>query len=136
MDTIHQLKVSLRGVQPVVWRRVHVASTANLWELHCIIQAAMGWENIHLHVFVKDWIEYGDNAKSGYDVTLARLLPKAGARLAYRYDFGDRWDHDIEVEKIHRPAKNVAYPRCSAGGRACPPEDSGGRALSGSAACP
>ncbi|MBG0825930.1 hypothetical protein HS048_35235 [Planomonospora sp. ID91781] len=90
------------------------------------IQAAMGWENIHLHVFVKDWIAYGEGGRSESDVTLERLLPVAGARLAYRYDLGDHWDHDIEMEKIHRPAKGVAYPRCSAGGRACPPEDSGG----------
>ncbi|GAA3507659.1 hypothetical protein FHR32_004325 [Streptosporangium album] len=123
---IHQLKVILRDVRPVVWRRIHVPSTANLWELHNIIQVAMGWDNEHLHVFAKDWEEYGDNAKSEYDVTLARLLPDAGGWLAYRYDLGDCWDHDIQVEKIHRAASNTAYPRCTAGGRACPPEDSGG----------
>ncbi|MEU7457533.1 IS1096 element passenger TnpR family protein [Streptosporangium roseum] len=126
MGSIHQLKVTLREIQPVVWRRIHVPSTANLWELHNIIQVAMGWDNEHLHVFAKDWEEYGDNAKSEYDVTLARLLPDAGQWLAYRYDLGDCWDHSIYVEKIHRAAKNTAYPRCTAGGRACPPEDSGG----------
>jgi hypothetical protein len=30
------------------------------------------------------------------------------------------------VEKVHRPAAKAVDPRCSAGGRACPPEDSGG----------
>ncbi|MBB4940017.1 hypothetical protein FHR32_004322 [Streptosporangium album] len=88
---IHQLKVILRDVRPVAWRRIHVPSTANLWELHNIIQVAMGWDNEHLHVFAKDWEEYGDNAKSEYDVTLARLLPDAGGWLAYRYDLGDCW---------------------------------------------
>ncbi|MFJ2031827.1 plasmid pRiA4b ORF-3 family protein [Streptosporangium sp. NPDC087985] len=77
---IHQLKVTLRDVRPVVWRRIHLPSAANLWELHNIIQVAMGWDNEHLHVFAKDWDEYGDNAKSEYDVTLAGLLPTVGGR--------------------------------------------------------
>jgi hypothetical protein len=124
--TVHQLKVALRDVQPTVWRRIQVPSAARLWDLHNVIQIAMGWQNYHLHVFAKDWIEYGDNHSSEYDVTLAGLLPEPGERLAYRYDFGDCWDHDLVVEKIHRAAPKALYPRCSAGGRACPPEDSGG----------
>ncbi|MER6946789.1 hypothetical protein ABT294_22420 [Nonomuraea sp. NPDC000554] len=36
------------------------------------------------------------------------------------------WDHDLIVEKVHQATPNARYPRCSAGGRACPPEDSGG----------
>ncbi|MEU4234343.1 type II toxin-antitoxin system Phd/YefM family antitoxin [Nonomuraea sp. NPDC026600] len=125
-STVHQLKVALREVRPLVWRRIQVPSAASLFDLHNVIQAAMGWQNYHLHLFAKDWVEYGDNATSEYDVTLARLLPEAGEHLAYRYDFGDMWDHDLVVEKIHQPAPKAIYPRCSAGGRACPPEDSGG----------
>ncbi|MEV6867463.1 plasmid pRiA4b ORF-3 family protein [Streptosporangium subroseum] len=126
VGTIHQLKVTLRDAHPLVWRRIHVPSTANLLDLHNVIQFAMGWDNEHLHMFAKEWMEYGDNASSEYDVTLAALLPTIGGRLAYRYDFGDCWDHDIEVEKIHQGAPKTTYPRCTAGGRACPPEDTGG----------
>jgi hypothetical protein len=39
--------------------------------------------------------------------------------VAYRYDFGDCWDHDLLVEKIHQQSPRGIYPRCSAGGRAC-----------------
>ncbi|GAA2406461.1 hypothetical protein GCM10010404_75730 [Nonomuraea africana] len=126
VGTVHQLKVTLRGVHPPVWRRVHVPSTATLDQLHEVIQVALGWEQHHLHLFGKGDLEYGDNARDETSVTLAGLIPRAGDWLGYRYDFGDMWDHDIEVEKIHRAAKNTAYPRCSGGGRACPPEDSGG----------
>ncbi|TDD06572.1 plasmid pRiA4b ORF-3 family protein [Nonomuraea diastatica] len=120
--TVHQLKVALRDVQPPVWRRIQVPSAARLWDLHNVIQIAMGWQNFHLHMFAKDWVEYGDHHSSEYDVTLASLLPDPGEWLAYRYDSGDCWDHDLVVEKIHRPAPKALYPRCSAGGRACPPE--------------
>ncbi|MCW2879084.1 MAG: DNA-invertase from lambdoid prophage e14 [Sphaerisporangium sp.] len=91
-----------------------------------MIQIALGWQNYHLHLFAKNWEEYGHNAKEETVATLAGLLPRQGGRMAYRYDFGDCWDHDIEVEKVHQAAKNTIYPRCPAGGRACPPEDSGG----------
>ncbi|MBE1559804.1 plasmid pRiA4b ORF-3 family protein [Nonomuraea africana] len=125
-STVHQIKVTLREVHPPVWRRVHVPSTATLDQLHEVIQVAMGWEQQHLHLFGKGDAEYGDNARDETKVTLAALIPRAGDWLGYRYDFGDCWDHDVEVEKVHRAARNTTYPRCSGGGRACPPEDSGG----------
>ncbi|WP_433237681.1 IS1096 element passenger TnpR family protein [Streptosporangium sp. CA-135522] len=74
-------------------------STTSLWELHQMIQVAMRWDNEHLHVFVKGWEEYGGNAKSEYDVTLASLLPKAGGWLAYRYDFGDV-RHEALIDRV------------------------------------
>ncbi|MET9339040.1 plasmid pRiA4b ORF-3 family protein [Nonomuraea sp. NPDC003804] len=50
VGTVHQLKVTLRGVRPPVWRRVHVPSTATLDQLHEVIQVAFGWEQHHLHL--------------------------------------------------------------------------------------
>jgi hypothetical protein len=44
----------------------------------------------------------------------------------YEYDFGDSWDHAVLLEKILPTEASVTYPRCIAGKRACPPEDSGG----------
>lgn len=47
--------------------------------------------------------------------------------MIYTYDFGDDWHHVIDVEKVlTRPRPSATYPRCSAGRRACPPEDTGG----------
>ena len=44
----------------------------------------------------------------------------------YIYDFGDNWEHKVVLEKILPREKNVNYPRCIGGKRACPPEDCGG----------
>ena len=49
---LYQLKVSLTGTTPLIWRRVLVPGKATLHDLHQIIQTAMGWENCHLHDFV------------------------------------------------------------------------------------
>ena len=44
----------------------------------------------------------------------------------YTYDFGDDWVHKIKFEKILTREKNIDYPICIKGKRACPPEDCGG----------
>jgi len=46
--------------------------------------------------------------------------------FTYTYDFGDGWDHQIAVEKVAAPEAGTRYPTCTAGRRACPPEDVGG----------
>ncbi|MBK5250250.1 MAG: plasmid pRiA4b ORF-3 family protein [Actinomycetales bacterium] len=133
-ESIHQLKVSLRNVRPPVWRRLQVASDTSLGDLHVILQAAMGWEDYHLHLFSIGGETYADDRVEGgwdgppHDEDLARMdqVTPVGARLRYEYDFGDRWEHDIVVEKVLPPEPTVTYPRCLAGRRACPPEDCGG----------
>lgn len=125
--TVHQLKVTLLEITPPVWRRVHVPSATSLYGLHAVLQVAMGWEDAHLWELAARWERYG--GQEGHDphaVTVGQVLPEVGAGAGYTYDFGDFWQHVVEVEKIHRPAPRTAYPRCSVGRRACPPEDCGG----------
>jgi hypothetical protein len=47
-------------------------------------------------------------------------------KLQYMYDFGDGWEHEILVEKVLDPDPSAAYPRCTGGKRAAPPDDCGG----------
>ena len=130
---IYQLKIQLRAVRPPVWRRVLVPGEVTLAELHEIIQTAMGWTNSHLHEFDIDGVGYGvPDPEWGLPETLdessARLFRVAqqGSRFRYVYDFGDDWQHDVTVEKVHAPEQGTRYPCCVAGRRACPPEDVGG----------
>lgn len=129
-SSIHTIKLSLRYMKPPIWRRLQVPSTTSLAELHDIIQAAMGWYDCHLHQFEVNGVHYADTEHMLEDTTdeARRTLAamQAGDRLAYWYDFGDDWWHDIVVESVDRADPALTYPRCVTGRRAAPPEDSGG----------
>jgi hypothetical protein len=132
---IYQLKVTLRYVKPPIWRRILVPGDVDLGLLHEILQMAMGWVGGHLHAFSAAGIGYSipdeDDIFGGRDldertVTLSAVAPAEKSRLTYEYDFGDGWKHDIAVEKILPREEGKRYPVCTAGKRACPPEDCGG----------
>jgi hypothetical protein len=128
---IFQLKVGLRGARPPIWRRLEVPADVTLARLHELIQAAFAWDDSHLHVFETRYGNFGrPDSELGHRaasrVTLEQVVPAVGDKLCYTYDFGDNWTHDIAVEKILNRDPSVAYPRCTGGRRAAPPEDCGG----------
>jgi len=132
---IYQLKITLRGAKPPIWRRVQVPSNITLGKLHHVIQAAMGWCNGHLHEFdINDRIygqpmpDFGDlGLRSEVNVKLNKVItPTEKAKFHYVYDMGDGWEHEILLEKVLPPDPKVTYPLCIKGKRACPPEDCGG----------
>src|ERR1700720_2450685 len=55
---IYQLRVVLRGVSPLIWRRLLVVSETSLGELHEILQSAFGWSGEHLHRFLIHGVAY------------------------------------------------------------------------------
>ena len=130
---IHQLKITLKHIQPPIWRRVLAPGDASLEHLHLVIQAVMPWLNYHLHHFQMgetfygiphsdDFLEYVDSS----DSELCTVLASEGDKLVYEYDFGDNWEHEVLLERILEPDPDILYPTCIAGERACPPEDCGG----------
>lgn len=144
--SIYQLKITLIGTRPPVWRRILVPSDLRLSELHPIIQSGMGWTNAHLHYFKVGHETYEPRSEFGPDdldlglddldeesesldsatIRLFQALEAPGSHMAYLYDFGDAWHHKILLEKILPVDPDVRYPICVKGVRACPPEDSGG----------
>jgi hypothetical protein len=130
---IYQIKITLQGVHPPIWRRIQVRGDTTLDKLHDIIQVVMGWTNSHLHQFIVGEAyfglqdpEYEDRpANDETKFTLSRITKNKGSAFIYEYDFGDSWRHELLVERIV-PPKETQYPVCLAGKLACPPEDVGG----------
>lgn len=132
-SAVFQIKVTLRGSKPPIWRRVQIASDTSLQSFHHVLQRVMGWYDCHLHLFLKGRIQYGPpdpefglERQSERRTMLHDVLRRSKDRLLYEYDFGDGWQHDIVLERVLEPDPAVRYPVCIAGKRACPPEDCGG----------
>jgi len=51
-EAVYQLKVTLDGIRPSIWRRIQVRGDITLFKLHKILQVVMGWDDYHLHKFV------------------------------------------------------------------------------------
>lgn len=134
---VHQLKITLLGIRPPIWRRVTVQAEMPLSELHGVIQIAMGWCDGHLHlfrfadrfaeeVFSLPEFELEEEVRDERRYTVDQVLSVQGQRMIYEYDFGDGWEHEILLEKVLPRDPDAAYPICIKGKRACPPEDCGG----------
>ncbi len=134
---IYQIKVTLLGTDPPIWRRLRVPANLTLETLHDVVQLAMGWEDCHMHDFrigqqrfgTPDPMERefgGPRTASERTARLFQVLGRAGIKAVYTYDFGDSWEHKIVVEKRLAPEPGHGYPVCLAGERHGPPEDCGG----------
>ncbi len=128
---IVRLKITLKGSKPPIWRRLLIPAAMRLDQLHCILQVAMGWEGGHLHAFDIGGRSFGDPHEADDVSNEARMTPggvwRSGVRrFTYTYDFGDDWEHAIDIEGVEKPATGQQYPACTSGKRNCPPEDCGG----------
>jgi hypothetical protein len=131
--TAVQLRISLMDVTPTIWRRVLVPGEVMLPKLHVMIQAAMGWEDYHLHAFEIDGERYGvsDPEEDDEDVideatVVLSDVVSGRTRFFYEYDFGDFWRHEVVVESVEPVPMILKFAVCVDGQRACPPEDCGG----------
>lgn len=130
--TAVQLRLSLMEYTPTIWRRLLVPGEIKLSKLHSIFQAAMGWEDYHLHVFEIGECRYGvphqeyDNDDIDEESVVLADLVAGRMRFVYEYDFGDCWRHEVVVESIEPVPLILKFAVCVDGQRACPPEDCGG----------
>jgi len=128
------IRATIVGIQPAIWRTVRLPESFTLHQLHRILQLVFGWLDYHLYEF-----RVGGTAIEGPhpeaegattpDFTLRALKLKARSHFQYTYDFGDGWEHDLEVlEFVPMPdgATLDWSPRLIGGESAGALEDSGG----------
>ena len=127
------LKITLAESSPEIWRKFVVPKSISLDRLHDVIQIVMGWQDYHQHEFVfgeKHFTEFpqkGDPFNPSSKAVLGKLVKRKGATFSYIYDWGDDWTHELVVEETKVDPRLIREPLfCTAGERACPPEDVGG----------
>lgn len=130
----YQLKITLKGSKPPIWRRLLTTDSIRLDVFNDAVQICMGWTNSHLHEFFASGKRYGEHDPE-FDFTevlderkyrLNQLLKNEKESLLYSYDFGDGWEHSITLEKILPFDQAQLLPCCIKAAGACPPEDIGG----------
>lgn len=140
---LRTLRVSavLAYTDPLIWRRLELASDLRLDELHRVLQAAFEWEGGHLHQFSSENRTWDDGSAADFGpgpssaspapepegkTLLSQVLTTVGDRVDYVYDFGDNWEHVVVLEEIVEPAPGAPRARVVDGDRAAPLEDCGG----------
>jgi hypothetical protein len=129
----YQFRVFLRGVSPMVWRRLLVRSDSTIADLHHALQIVFGWSDSHLSCFRIHGKEFGVHQAGGpfFDenpekVRLADFGFRRREWFLYEYDFNDHWIHEVRVEQVLGVESKWNYPICIGGRRSAPPEDCGG----------
>jgi hypothetical protein len=130
---VYQLRIYLREISPLIWRRLLVRSDSTIADLHYTLQIAMGWTDFHLHQFVIRGKRYGISRlgctgfrDDPHQVHLQDFHFRLRERFLYEYDFGDLWQHEVRLEQRLPLDSKQSYPVCSGGARQAPPEDGGG----------
>ena len=115
----YSVKIALRGVSPMIWRRLRIPGSTSLADFHQIIQIVFGWDDDHLHLFHIYGKDYGICYLGGpafsddpYAVLLDDFEFDVGDRFTYEYNFYETRLHDIRIEKIATAATSYLPTHC------------------------
>jgi len=127
---LYEIRIGLSEIEPPIWRVIRVPSRTSLRRLHRILQRTMGWRDYHLHLFYVDGkrcgepsIEWEMEVRDSRKMTLEEVFCGGRQSFLYEYDLGDSWMHEITLLGTAEGDERLS---CTAGARACPPEDCGG----------
>jgi len=108
----YYIKIALRGVSPMVWRRFRIPGKTSLAQLHDAIQTAFNWDNEYLHqfhIYGKDYgiyypggMNFSDNA---HHVFFEDFGFDEADKFTYEYNFFDHWVVDTRIERIQESTK-------------------------------
>ncbi len=132
MTNILKLRIKIPDIEPEIWREILIKNDITFKKLHEIIQLSFGWTNSHLYNFDVNGILFSmpdkefENSDLDVKNKITEFLIEKGQKALYTYDFGDNWEHEIEIVDVLKKEKGIRYPKCLDGRRNGPPEDCGG----------
>ncbi|EEB95042.1 hypothetical protein MPER_06050, partial [Moniliophthora perniciosa FA553] len=127
-----------------IWRRIRVSAGLKIGVFQDkILCPVMGWaRNMHSYIFTdyRDGSLYGPKDANFVDCVayknhvgckwlpddeyvLAHLFASEGQKIGYLYDFGDKWYHEIVVEKILPVETSDGQVEVITGSGMCPGEN-------------
>lgn len=124
---IYQFKISIRDVQPSIWRELQIDPEMKMDELHYIIQTAMLWFAELNYEFRFGDKTYGEPSEGdtttldAMEVAIEDVFHKVGDSGLYLYADG-KWTLEVTLVKTLEPDPKVEYPHCVGGQRNSPPE--------------
>jgi len=134
-----QIKISIKQSKPPIWRRCLIPAGITFDQLKDILIEVMGWGGFHLTSFeVPDekliienryenedsFVPYDYNWKDA-QITKIDSYMKVGKWFTFTYDFGDDWEHRVEIEDVVID-DTLTSPKVLKYKGDCPPEDCGG----------
>ncbi|MEQ1779168.1 MAG: plasmid pRiA4b ORF-3 family protein [Nitrosomonas sp.] len=118
----YAIKIALRGISPMIWRRLRIPGHTSLADFHHVIQIVFNWDDEHLHRFHIHGKDYGVAYVGGLSfsddahlVFIDDFAFDVGDRFTYEYNFFDSWLHDIRVEAIETRVTSPMFPFCVKG---------------------
>ena len=130
---VYGFHIALRGVRPRIWRRVELTAGSSLADLQRVIQLSLGWSDEYQHRFCIRNHYLGASRPGGplffgdpEAMILSQFAFPPNERFTYEYNFFDAWLLDVRFEGERAFDAKRRYPRCVAGARQAPVEDSGG----------
>ena len=121
--SIYQRRVVLRGISPLIWRRVLGHSETTLAHLQTIGQILFAGSEEHLPSFHSHGKEDGSSGAPTRGVRLRGFCLHRGERFRSVYDFTAYGECETRLEALLPLAPRRVYPVCIGGTRAAPPED-------------
>lgn len=141
MPQYFDFEVSLLAVEPRIWRRFLLRGKATFQDLHGAIQDSCGWEDYHLFEFLEnnrnrtsiagrdipddDLLPFEEKAAAAKGVRLSTYFKRKGQKCIYVYDFGDNWEHLLELKQLAELPERFSRKLVDLA-RSFPPEDCGG----------
>lgn len=105
----YQLKITIKGSKPPIWRRLLVPQEITFEELHEMIQTAFCWSSARLYQFefrsegirvVETDEEAGGKFRNiSFRESIGSLVSES-KKFTYTYGFENNWEHMIQVEKL------------------------------------
>lgn len=123
---LYQLRVVLREISPLVWRRILVPSSTTLADLHEVLQIVFDWDGSRLHSFRIHGKEYAGESGKPREVVLSALRLVPGESFVYEYDYFAGWRCDVRLEKVLATDPKRRFPICTGGRWPSPPDDCSG----------